>query len=204
MKLCSQLRALGFLALCVAARPATSSAALTTTDQQNMTFNNTSGGFGGTATTGFGQSFTPTLSTLNAATFSLATEGASSTVQLRLFSGAGYGGTLLATSAAVTFTNTALQTTEFGFPTPVALTPGTTYTFQLAVPTGSTYSSVYSDANPYAGGLVYNASGGGFPTLDFVFAEGTNSALAPEPSTWALVGLGIAGLGLMVRRRLVT
>ncbi len=203
MKLRSQLHVLGFLALCLAARPAATRAALTTTDQQNTTFNTTSGGFSGTATTGFGQSFTPALLTLNAATFSLATEGASSTVQLRLFSGNGYGGTLLATSAAVTFTNTTIQTTEFDFATPVALTPGTTYTFQLAVPAGSTYSSVYSDANPYAGGLVYNASGGGFPTLDFVFAEGTNAALAPEPSTWTLVGLGAVGLGLMLRRRLV-
>ena len=85
--------------------------ALTTTDQQNATGGTTAGA---AAPQGVGQSFTPTQATMNAVTLPLfVTSGSTSaTVQLQVFAGGGFGGTLLATGTPVTFTNTAAQTIE--------------------------------------------------------------------------------------------
>lgn len=49
-------------------------------------------------------------------------------------------------------------------------------------------------------GLLYaeNFTGGG-ELHDFPF-QGTLASAVPEPSTWAMMGLGFVGLGLMSRR----
>src|ERR1700682_2113363 len=94
-------------------------ASLAVVDQQNTV--------GGTATsvgglgTGPGQSFTPNLSSVNAADFSLSSFDASAvTIQLHLFAGSGYAGLLLGSSASVTFTGTNSRTVEFNFPFAIA------------------------------------------------------------------------------------
>lgn len=191
--------------LCAAAPAAR--AALTTIDQQN-TVGGITGTFRGNPTDGYGQSFRPTLLSLNAATFSLSVYagGSPPTISLNLYAGAGYSGTLLATSAPVTVTSTTLQTTEFIFPAPVTLTPGATYTFQqIESATSSTYSADYAGNNPYANGTAYlPGTSGVFTNADFVFAEGIDAqANVPEPSTWAMLltaGAGLLGLTLHRRR----
>ena len=87
-----------------------------------------------------GQWFTPSLNTIDAAEFLLGTDGASSTVQLDLFSGIGYGGALLGSSAPLLITNSfPLQTIHFDFLPSIALTPGNPYTFKLVLTSGGSY-----------------------------------------------------------------
>ena len=200
-------------------------AALTTTDQSftaaGTTFNTTLS----TTGTGYGQSFTPTLGTLNAATFVLASgvpggnnavrgnapivnvsSSYTDTFRLDLFNGAGYAGSPLASSMALTLNSTALASVEFTFASPVLLVAGSVYTFRVtfvgSVPNGGYYN--ISGGSGYAGGTLFNETGTAQTTLDLSFAEGIDAAAAPEPGTWALVVLGGAGLlGLTLRPRRV-
>ncbi len=174
-------------------------AALTTVDQQNTTGTSVFGT--GSSNGGFGQSFTPAQATMNAATFSLYVASGSTTVQLNVYNGAGFGGTLLATSPTVTLTNTVAQTVEFVLSNPLTLTLGSVYTLQVFGTTG-TYKINGSSANPYTGGTFYNAPGLSVAANDLVFSEGTDAnPTVPEPSTWALLGVGAGLLGLTLRRR---
>lgn len=176
--------------------------ALTTTDQQSTANNSFAVAF---TNAGVGQSFTPTQSTINAATFSLylaSGNTTSSTVQLQVYSGPGFTGTLLATGTPVTFTNTTAQIIELTLPTPLVLTPGQTYTLR-ALTTAGNYAYNYSTTDAYAGGTRFFANGNGAGAGDVVFAEGFDAAVGvPEPATWAAGALTFAAAGCALRRRL--
>ena len=173
-----------------------SHAALALVDQQNTS--TTSVITTGSATGNFlGESFTPSLLTIDAATFSGATIGVSSTITLDLLAGAGYTGTLLASSPDLTLTNTTPQTVEFDFASAAVLVPGDTYTLVLVQTAGDGTNFSFGDGNPYAGGKLYAIDGSSNSSLDLVFAEGI---AVPEPSPWALL-LGGAGLAVLALRK---
>lgn len=131
----------------------------------------------------------------------------------------GFGGTL--TLTANTGTTTALKASSFsgltGLATPIFFTDdniGIVVTFVNAA--GTAYSSVltplYSLSAPTVGtsvlGLYRDAGNDDFQQTDFTAAQGnlylsltTVNAPVPEPSTWAIMGLGLVGGAVIVRRR---
>ena len=204
-----------FAALAALAAVPSSRATLAVVDQQNTVGDGT---LGDQVSNGksLGQSFTPTLPSLNAVDLVIQSSNVSDTLQLSLLQGSGFGGTVLGTSGPLVLLQNFQTTTtlEFTFATPIALVPGNIYTYQLTETAFTPYANIdfgfYPDvsfSNPYAGGQFFNPDGSTFAEADWVFAEGLTAAGVsapggvPEPSTWALLGLGVAGLGVVTLRR---
>ena len=190
-------RALALAAALLAARPAAAQP-LAVIDQQNTV--------GGSATipiSAVGQLFTPTLTRIDAATFSLQAD-LGTALQLSLYSGP-VGGTPLGTSGVIDAGTVGFQTVRFDLLAPVTLTPGSVYTLFLRALGGGDFEAQYSDANPYAGGVMIFSDGSAALGADLVFAEGLATTgpgtLVPEPSTWALLGTGLLALAVVSRRR---
>lgn len=146
---------------------------------------------------GFGQSFTPSLAAISAADFSLFS-GTSSTLRLDIFSGSGFAGSLLGSSAPLVLTGT--QTLEFLFGAPVVLVPGNVYTMRITLLSGATYS-LENSGDTYAGGNAFSPDGIAGPSVDAAFIEGL---AVPEASTWLLFLIGLVPVAGLVRRRRVT
>jgi hypothetical protein len=90
------------------------------------------------------------------------------------------------------------------FWTPVSVVPGTTE-YLVFTSSNNFYAIAGDTGNPYPFGNVY-ANGGyqSFPSYDYTFrtySESTFTAAVPEPSTWAMMILGFAGIGFMACRR---
>jgi hypothetical protein len=162
---------------------------------------------GGGSTTILGQSFTPNGGKLSFITLSMNADYGSSSIpniHVDLYANTGLAAdpsaTALATSEAVTVpyigngAATTSTTVTFDFATPVALTPGSTYSFFVVNPS-SNASNAYvaignTFTNGYSGGSGFFYNGSARP--DFYFAEGSASdpSVAPEPSTLVSAGLG--------------
>ena len=178
-------------------------------DQQNTT-NST---FAVTALPYLGQSFTPTLSSLDFVSLVISNTSAS-TYKVQIFRGAGYGGTLLGESATYgvalaplpangqPFSVDNAQPVEFDFAAPVALAGGGVYTLRALQVTGAGgYMFLRTGLNnPYAGGQAYAIDP--IPAVDFVFAEGIHGAAVPAPASLAMwAAAGLVALGARARRR---
>lgn len=88
---------------------------------------------------------------------------------------------------------------------PVAITAGATYYLGINSATANgQYVVAYGDGNPYPTGVAsFNGSILG-PNYDLTFRTYSDTGLTaavPEPSTWAMLILGFAGVGFMAYRR---
>jgi hypothetical protein len=140
----------------------------------------------------FGQSFTPSLSSVGFVEFrffkpplSLPTMDTSATVEVNLWSNS-IGGSLLGTTAPVFMQGSSpgfdFFVTNLLFTTSVTVTPGTTYYFQPVILSGGSKWGLYNGDYGYAGGtgIVW----GGATSLDFWFREGI---VVPEPSAFLIL-----------------
>jgi hypothetical protein len=147
-----------------------------------------------------GQSFTATLTRVDAAEFLLKPFSSSASVRLDLFGNLAFGfsGNIVGSSLPVVITNTTLQLIHFDLIAPVTLTPGNQYTFRLVETNGDWFRARYSGDYQYSGGKFFNADGAPFDSLDFVFREGIH---VPEPSSVILAAIGLIGLAAWGWRR---
>ena len=136
-------------------------------DQQNAL----GGGTNSVAYTGAGQSFTPTFSAIDAATFRLRTGGAAAELQLRLYEGAGTSGALLGSSAPQSVATNGFEDVYFALLAPATLTPGSLYTLFVQALMGD-FGQEFSADDPYAGGDAYDQNGVAASGVDLVFSEG--------------------------------
>jgi hypothetical protein len=130
-----------------------------------------------------GESFTPSFSSIDVAAFNLG-GGTSSfgDIVVNLRSGS-ITGTILGTTAAVTFTSSGVY--DFFFSSPIALTPGTQYFLQ---PEAASGSGVFLDQiNAPSGSGHQIISGVSRSNFDFWYQEGVTAV--PEPSSATLIGL---------------
>jgi PEP-CTERM motif len=145
----------------------------------------------------FGQSFTPSLSTVGFVQldlFSSASSPASLYVNLRSDS---INGPILGITDTITLAGPFDVQPSFIFSTPVSVTSGTTYYFQPVLISGAT---------GVGGEFVFDYPGGseifqGAPSAggrDLWFREGI---LVPEPSAWALLLVSGGAIALGWRRR---
>jgi hypothetical protein len=171
-------------------------------DQQSVT-NDTKGGEGVPTiqlSQPIGQSFTPTLSTVGFIRLFLIDTtfnglGADVNVNLRSDS---ITGPIVGSTVPVFMPDGFGGRTNFFFATPVPVTPGATYFFEPVVQSGDLWGIVDDPNYHYDGGTAFGF-GVPQPPFDLWFREGI---IIPEPSTSALILVGIGGLGYVFRRSL--
>ena len=179
-------------------------------DQQQTT-TNSGGGAVAPSWTSFGQSFTPSLSSIQWAQFSLENQSSPFTpisLSLSVLNGVsgtnGLGGAVLATSPAVSLTSTAaFAPTLFQLSSPLALTPGNSYVLEVNILTqnqGLGWQQTSNDTYPGGQMLQSPYSTSILSGQDYLFSEGVIGSV-PEPSS--ALALVIAGgmAGLCHRRR---
>ncbi len=176
---------------------------ITQVDQQNLLANGAIGAPSGKFD-GYGQSFTPTLTGIDAFEF-FAFERAFGPViamdwQINIREGT-LTGTILGTSNPVSGVFTTGDPINFMFPTRIPLTPGNVYVSEILFSTSSHFLeaniNLFFDPNPpgdvYSGGELLGL--GDRSLDDYKFREGLNAANPiPEPSTMLLLGSGLVGL----------
>ena len=195
----------------------TASAAIDTTTIDAGTI--TSFGTSNTAT--YGQTFIPGAGDTNLSSFSMYLRnraGGSGTLDLRGYIATWDGskaGSILFESVTHTM-NAAGTLQEFAFATDIAVAPGDTYvafisTSNLAVQPDSRFGMPYA-GNLIPGQFVYMNNGTNFSALtssnwenagnlDAWLKAEFNEVATPEPASMALIGLGLAALGMARRRR---
>jgi hypothetical protein len=147
-----------------------------------------------------GQSFVPTFTGMNFIKLNFndqnPNDGLGATLHLDLRS-TSISGPILGSTAAVTMTNGFTGVTTFLFPTTLAVTPGTTYYFDLDLESGGPWNVMVASYN-YPYGNAYR-QGISLPGSEYWFREGLY--VMPEPSTGRLLVVGFGALAAFARRR---
>lgn len=200
------LRILALLVATAGIFPVTVGAQILVTDQQQLNYTS-GGGAIAPSWTSFGQSFTPTLNSIQWAEFTLENQSSPFTpidLSLSILDGQvganGLGGAVLATSPTVSLTSLSYAPLEFQLSSPLALTPGNQYVLEVNIVTQN-QGLGWEQGGPYSGGQMLQSpySTSLLAGQQYVFSEGIITA-APEPSALAFAGLGALGL-LGFRRR---
>jgi hypothetical protein len=134
----------------------------------------------------FGQSFTPSLSSVDFIRI-FVTGGAlgDGTIYVNL-RGDSITGPVLGSTSPVTVSLATQGFVTFFFGSPVAVAPGTTYFFQPVLQSGGGWAVNTSQFYNYAGGTLYS-DGVASANVDMWFREGI---VVPEPSSTVLVLVG--------------
>ena len=131
--------------------------------------------------TPFGQSFTPTLDSIDFVELRLNDGATPSTVAINIRSGS-ITGLLLGTSMPTTLPSFSGGVSDFLFSDSIALTPGTKYYFEPVVVSGGYATSEVTFIDYTGGDQIYD---GAVQRGDLWFREGVISSV-PEPSSEAL------------------
>lgn len=142
------------------------------------------------------QSFTPAMPGIDFASFWFLLGNSPLHVNIR---GNSITGPILSTTPDLMPTTSGPLT--FFFPTTVQLTPGTPYYLELVPVNGNATLSYGWSGQTYPGGIGYINGQPLAPGADFWFREGV---VVPEPSTFALLVLGISALACSRFRRRCT
>lgn len=167
---------------------------ITIVDQENLNFDSA---VGSNLTSGYGQSFTPTLAAIDAFEFfadPFVSSITASNWQINLREG-DINGLILGTSSAVNGQIVGGDPINFMFLNRILLNPGTIYVVEILFNSFFPNDLAFDSSASYNGGSAINAGPG-----DYKFREGL-SAPIPEPSTFALVGLVLGVAGLVTHRR---
>ena len=167
---------------------------ITIVDQQNPDPYETTYG---SSTISFGQSFTPTLSAVDAFEFLLGGSDATIIVNLRqgIVGYDGLGGSIIAQSVPVLVNQYGSNLFHFDFTERIYLTPCDLYVAELKILSGDlgvrgTQNNLYGNGQFLHGGLLPSS----FNNTDLVFSEGLTSP-TPIPATIFLFLTGLIGLG---------
>ena len=164
-------------------------------DQSSATNQGFGGGYPFQQEQPFGQSFTPSLTSIGFVQMEFLDgapqPGQGATVYVNLRADSINGPILGSTDPVFMPYHFAHGITDFFFPTPVVIIPGTTYYLQPVVQSGNSQWGLIAATYNYDGGTLF-VNGAPSPNGDDAwFREGT---LVPEPSSGLLVLLGIAGV----------
>ncbi len=164
-------------------------------DQQQTSNWSRTGFFSGEA---YGQTFVPTLNRIDAAEFQFAVLGTTS-VQLDVFSGIGYGGTLLGTGV-VAVSGSGTQMVHIDLDAPASLTPNSPHTLKVTNIGSGPLNIDFDSRDPYAAGTMLWLGGvaWGSGNADLIFVEGLHTV--PEPAAFTVATLALLlSLGMVPR-----
>lgn len=121
-----------------------------------------------------------------------------------LFSGNGFAGSALGTSAVTTTLDGTAGFYQANFSSRIGLTAGEKYTLRVRG-INSLLMGQFIASDHYIGGQSFNGAGQAEGGTDLRFFEGIGSVVAvPEPGTWAMMLLGFAAIGSALRTRRTT
>jgi len=167
---------------------------------QQVSNTNPPGGYNNIVPGPSGQSFIPSLSSVEFVQLYLADttyNGTGAIIYVSLWSGSLTNGTLLGSTAPILLPYGFVGLTNFVFSAPLTVAPGTSYYLQPAIQSGDNFAVGIVPGSLYAKGMAY-FNGAASSGTDLWFREGI---IVPEPSIALLAVLGGAGFYYSHRKK---